>query len=364
MPHAPAATTRRWQTWALILACWLVVGLADSSHLYVYHSLVHRDGGTWLLQVAEAFADFGAWAALTPVVLVLVRRFPLAPGRWPRALLIHIPAALVVSLVQVSLHEVLDMGLIHGEWTAAAMSDGFRMLFARTYHFGVLVYLGIVAVHQAIAHHRAQAVRAAGLESALTRAQLHALEMQLHPHFLFNTLHAISALMHTDVRAADQMLARLGELLRASLAAGGAQEVPLRRELDLLDRYLDIEKVRFGDRLTVVIDIDPQALDARVPNLILQPLVENAIRHGISRKRGAGRVEIRATCSDDTLELTVRDDGPGLPAAGVEERIGLSNTRQRLEQLHGADHTLALRARPGGGAELIVTMPLHLRARG
>jgi two-component system, LytTR family, sensor kinase len=349
---------KRWPTRGVILACWIAVGLADSSHLYVYHSLIHRDGTSWLLQVAEAFADFGVWAALTPVVLALARRFPLASRVWRRSLLVHLPAALVVSLVQVSIHELLDQGLIHCEWSAAALAGGFRMLFARTYHFGVLVYVGIVAVHQAIAHYRAQAVRAAELEGALARARLQALEMQLHPHFLFNTLHAVSALMQTDVKAADQMLARLSEFLRMALAADGAQEVPLRRELEFLERYLAIEKVRFRDRLTVRTRIDPDALDARVPNLILQPLVENAIRHGISRRRGAGLVEIRATCDGDRLELVVRDDGPGLPDGELREGIGLSNTRLRLEQLHGDRAGLALRAGPGGGVEVALTMPL------
>ena len=358
MPDSPA-TTRRWPPWALILAAWILVGLAYSTHLYVYHSLTRPGGTTWPLQIAEAFADFGAWVGLTPIVLALARRFPLRDRRWPRNLLVHVVAALVVALVQVSIHVVLDVGLIHGEWFAAAMSGGFRILFARTYHFAVLVYLAVVAVHQAIAYHRAQAVRAATLESALVRARLEALERQLHPHFLFNTLHAISALMQTDVKAADQMLARLADLLRATLSAGTEQEVPLRSELALLDRYLDIEKVRFRDRLSVVTSIDPEALEARVPNLILQPLVENAIRHGISRKRGPGTIEIRAARQGGMLELSVADDGVGLPAQGLIEGIGLSNTRGRLDQLHGDDQTLDLRDRAGGGTEVVARFPFQ-----
>jgi two-component system, LytTR family, sensor kinase len=348
---------KRWTTWGLILGCWIAVSLAYSTHLYVYHTLV-SNGTNWPLQLAEAFADFGVWAALTPLVLWLSRRFPLAPRVWRRSLLVHVPTALGLSLVQVSIHVVLDTGVIHGAWNMAGMADGFRWLFARTYHFALLVYLGIVVVHQAIAYYKSQAVRAAELEGALARAQLQALEMQLHPHFLFNTLHAISALMQTDVKAADQMLARLSEFLRMSLEGGRAQEVSLRRELEFLERYLEIEKVRFRDRLTVVTDIDPEALDARVPNLILQPLVENAIRHGISRRRGAGLIEIRAACAGDTLELSVRDDGPGLASDAVSEGIGLSNTRMRLEQLHGDRQSLELRPVPSGGLEVALAMPL------
>ena len=355
----PPASPRRWPTWALILAAWILIGLAYSTHLYVYHSLTRPGGTTYPLQIAEAFADFGAWVALTPGVLFLARRFPLRDRRWPQSLVVHIAAALVVALVQVSIHVVLDMGIIHGEWTAEAMAGGFRILFARTYHFAVLVYLGVVAVHQVVTNHKAQAVRAANLESALVRARLEALERQLHPHFLFNTLHAISALMQTDVKAADQMLARLADLLRATLSAGSEQEVPLRSELSLLDLYLDIEKIRFRDRLSVVTSIDPEALDARVPNLILQPLVENAIRHGIARKRGPGTIEIKAARNGAALELTVTDDGPGPPEQGLVEGIGLSNTRGRLDQLHGPDQSLTLRSRPGGGTEVVAAFPFH-----
>jgi two-component system LytT family sensor kinase len=348
----------RWTRWGLILGCWAVVGLAYSSHLYVYHNL-QGEPTTWLFQLAEAFADFGVWAALTPLILFLARRFPLGARTWPLALLAHVPAALLVSLVQVALHAVLDMGFIHWNWTGEDMARGFRQLFARTYHFGLLVYFAVVAVQQAMAYYEAQAVRASRLEARLARAELEALKMQLHPHFLFNTLHAVSALMRRDAKAADQMIARLSEFLRMSLEAGGVQEVTLRRELEFLERYLEIEKIRFRDRLTVATQVEPEALDARVPNLILQPLVENAIRHGISKRRGAGRVEIHAARRNGALELAVRDDGPGLAGSDVAEGIGLSNTRLRLEQLYGGRHRFDVANGAAGG--LVVTMEIPFR---
>jgi len=183
--------------------------------------------------------------------------------------------------------------------------------------------------------------------------------MQLHPHFLFNALHAVSELIHRDPRAADRMVSRLGDMLRATLENDDKDEVPLRRELELLERYLDIERVRFRDRLEVSIEIAPECLDAAVPSLILQPLVENAIHHGIASRPGASRVEIRAERTGASLLIRVSDDGRGLgadapaPPAG----IGLSNSRARLAQLYGEHQRLELRNSDGRGLEVILEIP-------
>src|SRR5262249_40591374 len=182
-------------------------------------------------------------------------------------------------------------------------------------------------------------LKASQLEARLAQAQLQALKMQLHPHFLFNTLHAISALMRKDVEEADRMITRLSDLLRLTLENVGAQEATLRQELEILGRYLEIEQRRFGDRLQVKMEIEPETLDARAPNLILQPLVENAIRHGIAPRSAPGLIEIRASRAGDKLELQVRDNGVGLPTdhrEPIKEGVGLANTRARLEQLYGA----------------------------
>ncbi|HEV2129507.1 MAG TPA: histidine kinase, partial [Longimicrobiaceae bacterium] len=198
-------------------------------------------------------------------------------------------------------------------------------------------------------------------EGQLTRAQLDVLKMQLHPHFLFNTLNAISALMHRDVPAADRMLARLGDLLRLSLEKAGTQEVTLRDELEFLEPYLEIEQTRFGDRLKVEWTIDSEALDAMVPHLILQPLVENSIRHGIAPRAAPGRIEISAQRSNGSLQLEVRDNGRGLNQ-GDQMRstgVGLSNTRARLAQLYDGSHSFEVGGAPEGGVVVAMEIPFR-----
>jgi LytS/YehU family sensor histidine kinase len=204
--------------------------------------------------------------------------------------------------------------------------------------------------------------RAAELEALLADARLHALTGQLRPHFLFNALHGVSTLMHRDVEAADEMLAELGALLRATLDREGVQEVPLHEELATARHYVEIVRARFGDRLVVEEEIDPDAREALVPHLVLQPLVENAVEHGIARDPGAGRIWIRARRENGSCTLTVTDDGPGLEGgseAAVREGVGLSNTRRRLSQLYGPEATVTLRARGGRGADVVIRLPFR-----
>jgi LytS/YehU family sensor histidine kinase len=184
--------------------------------------------------------------------------------------------------------------------------------------------------------------------------------MHLNPHFPFNTLHSISALMHQDAQAADRMIARLSDLLRASLESSDTQEVTLRQELEILQRYLEIEQIRFGSRLTVKMDVAPDTLEARVPNLILQPLVENAICHGIQPHAKPGRIELRSQRADGMLMLEVCDNGGGLRKdEPAQEGVGLSNTRTRLRTLYGQAHGFDLRDAPGGGLQVRLTIPFR-----
>jgi LytS/YehU family sensor histidine kinase len=201
------------------------------------------------------------------------------------------------------------------------------------------------------------------LQSQLSQAQLQALKMQLHPHFLFNTLHSISALLNQDREAARSMIARLGDFLRLTLENSGTQEVSLEKEMDFLKCYLEIERIRFQDRLTTLLDVEPSALDVQVPNLILQPIVENAIRHGIAPRSTPGQIEIQAKHLDNMLRIRVRDNGPGLSPNQNGHRkngkgLGLANTRARLEQLYGDAHHFELVNAPDGG--LIVTLDIPL----
>jgi LytS/YehU family sensor histidine kinase len=210
--------------------------------------------------------------------------------------------------------------------------------------------------------YRERELRASQLETRLAQAQLDALKMQLHPHFLFNTLNSISVLMTEDVTAARRMLTRLSDLLRASLENVGAQEVSLGEELEFLKNYLEIEQTRFQDRLTVRMEIEPGVLEARVPNLILQPLVENAIRHGIAPRAQPGLIEIHAARENGIVQLKVRDNGAGLGSASPETLImgiGLSNTQARLKQLYGGAHNFEIRDARGGGLEVAISIPFR-----
>lgn len=206
---------------------------------------------------------------------------------------------------------------------------------------------------------------AAEMKTQLAEAQLQALQMQLHPHFLFNTLHAISVLIHKDAQLADRMIARLSEFLRLTLESSGAQEVTLRQELDFLNRYLAIEKLRFQERLSLQFDIAPETLDAFVPNLILQPLVENAMRHGIAASEGGGHLEITAHRAGEQLRLTISDSGVDVvESKPINEGIGLTNTRARLQQLYGAENcSLVWRRETHGGLTVELTFPLRLNER-
>jgi LytS/YehU family sensor histidine kinase len=246
-------------------------------------------------------------------------------------------------------------------FSIAAAAQNFFTIF----DYWIQIYWLIVLVVHAMEFYqrsRANEWKAAQLESRLAQAQLQALKTQLNPHFLFNTLNAVSALMHRDVRAANRMMTQLSDLLRLSLETSGAQEVPLKVELDFLDRYVEIQRARFPDRLHMSFEIQPETLDALVPSFILQPLVENAIRHGIAQSSAPGSVEVTARVANGLVELVVRDNGAGFPAQRQlvpREGVGLSNTRARLRHLYGAAHRFELRNVPTGGAEVLIVIPFR-----
>lgn len=235
------------------------------------------------------------------------------------------------------------------------------LYFLAKFNNSVFYYWAILALGHVLDYYRQFRERellASQLESKLAQTQLQILKMQLHPHFLFNTLNAISALIHQDVELADRMIARLGDLLRTTLDNANQQHVPLSQELDFIHPYLEIEKARLGARLTVDLQVDPAVMDAKVPNLILQPLVENAIRHGIAVRPGPGTIQIHAHRENGGLHLAVTDTGPGLQAAPAALKgIGLANTRARLEKLYGANHRLELTNGRDGGFAIGITIP-------
>ena len=231
----------------------------------------------------------------------------------------------------------------------------------------MMVYWALVGLQHAVDYYRqarAREVRSARLETRLMESQLQALQQQLHPHFLFNTLHAISTLVHRDPEKADLMIERLSDLLRITLRKVGVQEVELAEELEYLRAYLDIEQVHFGNRLRIEYRIDAAAMDVLVPTLILQPLVENAIRHGLEPMVRPGTLSIEAQADGDTLWLRVRDDGAGLPKNWKRrEGVGLTNTRSRIDRLYGEQAALTVRENPGGGVLVDIYIPLRASSR-
>jgi two-component sensor histidine kinase len=354
---------------ALILAVFTLVGLLEAGQSIMLQYLANRPSSA-LKSLILGVADWYIWAALTPLVLWGSHLFPIEQRYWPRRLLFHTVAGIVCATLVIALmipvleriHSNLDILRLpapSGSHELAAYLIGLR--FA-TY---VIVYWTIVGLSHAQAYYRKfreREMHTLLLESRLAQAQLQMLKMQLQPHFLFNTLNAISALMHQDVELADQMLARLAQLLRTTLESAGTQEVSLKQELEFVELYLEIEQARFGSRLNVRMDADPDTMDAYVPNLILQPLVENAIRHGIAPRPEAGHIEIRTRRENGRLRLDVMDDGPGLTKNGEpqpREGVGLTNTRARLQQLYGDAHQFQLANRAGGGVVVTLCLPFR-----
>jgi two-component system LytT family sensor kinase len=308
----------------------------------------------WLRALVEDVCTLLSWTLLTPVILGLARRFPVRRGERVRHLALHAAAALVLCSTEI----------LWDFWVST-----FTYLrgpyWPRHYwvhlHYGLMSYAGVAAVGHAMEIYqrfRERELQASQLETQLARARLHALEMQLQPHFLFNTLNSISELVHDDADAAELMVAQLGDLLRMTMSGEGRQEVPLSRELELVGAYLEIERTRFQDRLSVKKMVEPDVLDALVPSLLLQPLVENAVRHGLSPRVAPGTVTLTARRVGDRLRLTVRDDGRGLPPEGERrERVGVGNTRARLRQAYGDAHRFELADAPGGGTQVLIEIP-------
>ena len=355
-PAAPPISFRK------IAAIWLVVALV--AILQSATQLVHLRGAPrdWIL-VALTFLGWMVWAALTPPIVRLTRRVPLERARMARALAIHFVAAFACVVVLMTFWEVLSRELIaitgvnaSGFWRTLLNPVGHAMVGFVTY--GCIVVA--VTAHDAVARSHHAALTTARLERDVAQAREQAIKMQVHPHFLFNTLHAVSVLITEDPPTARSMVVHLGDFLRATLARAGRAEVTLREELELLTHYLDVERLRFGDRLHVDVTAGDDVLEAYVPDLVLQPLAENAIKHGVSTRTGTHRIGVRAHRRGARLELTVEDDGDAGVPSELREGIGLRSTRRRLAHLYGDDGALSLAARPDGGACATVSLPFHL----
>lgn len=352
---------RPWFRAAGLFGAWTVVGLAFAGQFYISGS---KAGASVDLgrAIVWSLGDWYAFAFLSVPVLWLARRFPIeAPNRF-RHLLLHLLASAVFCLSYLFLRAAVGQLPAGGAGEDETFAGAVQLLARKTWFFNLLVYWLIVGMSTGLRYYREaqeRQRRAVELEQRLTAARLHALQMQLNPHFLFNSLNAISSLMHVDVDAADRTLSKLADLLRRALASSSEQEVTLRQEVDFLRRYLEIEQTRFGDRLKVDVMIPPELSEIRVPTLILQPLVENAIRHGIEPMAAPGEIRITAERVDDELVLRVADTGRGPGSSNRHGTgIGVANTRARLEQLYGSAQEFCLAPGANGGTEAMIRLPL------
>jgi len=360
-------TANRGRTkWILILCAWTMVGLLFAAQQIVVEKVrgaqVH-----WVIEVALELVEWYIWAAYTPLVIGLAKRFPLMGSRLARHIALHTIVSLMMAPVASACQYFLILGLLRfvfhitGPDVHRFLSTfGVGVLFMS--FTGILTYWLVVGLYQSMHFYQVAMERqtmAAQLETQLSQAELENLKSQLHPHFLFNSLHTIGILMQENVDAAGHLLVCLGDLLRMALERR-ENEITLQSELEFVGKYLEIEQTRFHDRLKVYMEIPPDLLEVYVPSLALQPLVENAIKHGISVDSAAGRLEIEAKLHNGRVRLSVRDDGPG-PAPGSRLRfgVGLTNVRSRLKQLYGDEASLELTGGDGRGCEAIITIPLR-----
>ena len=356
---------RKWVLWVSYFLIWTAVGLFFASESALWGRYIFRAPVTWDQTLKSNLSFYYIWACIAPLVSWLGKRFRFERGSRTTSFLIHLPTSILLSTVQLLIAEIVVQSFSPDRLQLYEAFRAIERTFVVYFHINLLTYWAILGIGYGREYYRKfreREVRAAQLRTQLTQAQLQALKMQLHPHFLFNTFNTISSLMHKNVDDADRVLARLGDLLRYSLHNVGVQEVTLREEIDFLQRYLEIEQTRFEDRLKVRINVEPEVLDCKVPNLILQPLVENAIRYAVAPRASGGCIEISARQVIGSLRISVVDDGPGLPEGydfPASEGVGLRNSRERLEQLYGENHRFILSNKSPKGLEVAIVIPIR-----
>jgi two-component sensor histidine kinase len=355
--------------WLAIVGVWAVLGVIYAAPTYIEVRAEQHGHMAWRI-FTWSILSWLAWAALTPAIVWLARHYSLVGEAWKRNLIVHLPAFLFMS----TLHSAAATAITLWIKPFDNMGDSPKQFWPRfvsrvpgLFPSDLLVYGAVIGVFYAVDYYRKYRERefqATRLEAQLAQAQLDSLRMQLHPHFLFNTLNSIVGLVRDNKNnAAVNMLVGLSDLLRHTLEHSSRHEIELREEINFIKLYLSIQEVRFSDRLRVELDIDPRTTKALVPNLILQPLTENALRHGIARSANSGLVGISSAIAEGHLRLTVYDEGAGLPddwqlkgSAG----IGLANTIARLQQLYDDEHEFDIRNRSGGGVEVVIVIPLRI----
>src|SRR6266567_1103403 len=355
---------------ALLFGGWTLVSIIFAAVSYAAAVGENNKEFDFVSALRLNLGQFYVWAILSPVVFRFSRRFPveLRPLN-VRNLLLYFPALISFA----GIHQVIHLAVLWSltpRWRQKypALIDCYRAYFAFGFYIDLIIALLIViAVHALLYYQsfRASELAQSSLKAQLAQAQLRALKMQLHPHFLFNTLHSISSLVLEDPPKANSMIARLGDFLRLTVDNSDQQLVTLKEETEFLRCYLDIEQVRFGDRLTVAFELEPQTLSAQVPHLILQPVVENAVQHAIAPRATRGHITIEARCLNSLLRLEVRDNGPGITSNGVSlgmKGVGLSNVRARLDQIYGSDFRFELVNSRDGGLAVVMEIPFQREA--
>ncbi len=346
--------------WAVGFILWTVLALLSATGAHLYMASLGSPE-SWGQLLAWSVTVSFIWSLLTPIVYDLTRRFAFDRNSWTTSLPIHLAACVAMTFGAAAVIVLLDPVVT---WTPEKRVPFLAHALSRTF-MDFQRYWYIVLITQALAYYgkyRERELRSSQLEAQLALAQLEVLKIQLEPHFLFNTLNSIASLARNDGLAAENMTLQLADLLRFSLDAVGVHEVPLSRELTFLQKYIDIQQTRFQDRLQVEMDIQPLTLSALVPNLLMQPLVENAIRHGIGPRRAPGFIRISTRQVFDELWLEICDNGQGLTFYGgivPPEGVGLQNTRARLLQLYNHDHKMTLEDAPGGGCIVKIHIPFR-----
>lgn len=353
---------RRWSLWALSFFIWTLLALLSVAGSRVYYVVAGGYAPAWRFLLGMSFTDAYTWALLTPLIYRLSRRYSFDLRPWTSPACFHAAGIFLFSVSAAFATSALN-------WVMGFVRNGvpfsFRPEVVGLFLENVPRYCLIVAVTQAILYYerlQARRLQSSQLEAQLVQAQLQALKMQLQPHFLFNVLNSIATLSRRDPPAAEKMTLQVAELLRLSLQSADLHQVPLRRELEFLDCYLRIQQTRFQDRLRVHFDVDAAILDAAVPTLLLQPLVENAVRHGISPRPEPGHITVRAHRYEHWLDLEISDNGVGLAVAGKErpkEGVGLKNTRARLRQLYQQNFAFGCEDIPEGGCCVRIRIPFR-----
>jgi two-component system LytT family sensor kinase len=358
--HSPSPVVRRSEgrrIWLLIAVASVVPAALDALQTY-FQARLNGQPARWQDLVFQG-VEWLFLGALTPITYYLGKRFPLRRDRWNSAVAVHVAGALTLCVGWASLGVLL--GSILGRYPAG----NYLSWVLTTVPWSVFMYftvLGCVYAFTYFVEAREGEAQASRLAAQLAEARLGALRTQLHPHFLFNSLNAIAVLVREqNTAAASRMLELLGDVLRQVLKTDQVQEIPLADELSFLERYLEIEQVRFSDRLRVHWSIEPAARAALVPGFVLQPIVENAVKHGVARRADAGRLDISARIDHGSLELTVEDDGVGF-SASQKEGVGLSNTRERLATMYGDAGRLTIAGSASGGTRVVLRLPFRPRA--